>query len=121
MPYRLAGRAEDQVDRILLEGAREWGLDAAARYHRLMLAAWAELGRDPGLRGVRPVARVPGVMAYPLRFAKHLVQPPAERVGRPRHVVVFRVGSDGVVEILGLAHDRMLLVRAARRLARDAT
>jgi hypothetical protein len=31
-------------------------------------------------------------------------------------LVVYRVGTDGVVEILGLAHDRMLLDRAARRM-----
>ena len=121
MAYRLARRAEDQVDRILLESAREWGVDAAARYHRLMLAVWAALGRGSALRGVRPVPKVPGVMAYPLRLGRRLVQPPSERVGEPRHIVVFRIGPDGVVEVLGLVHDKMLLSRAARHLSRDGS
>jgi hypothetical protein len=38
----------------------------------------------------------------------------------PRHLVVYRLGRDGVVEIIGLVHDRMLLTRAARRMHRQA-
>jgi hypothetical protein len=37
-----------------------------------------------------------------------------QRVGRPRHLVVYRIGRDGVVEIMGLIHDRMLLDRAVQ-------
>jgi hypothetical protein len=33
--YRLVGPAERQIDRILLESAREWGIEAAAGYQRL--------------------------------------------------------------------------------------
>ena len=119
MAYRPTRRAEDQVDRILLESAREWGVEGAARYHRLMLAVWAALGRDPELRGTRRVARLPEVKAYPLRLGRALVAPPTERVRNPRHIVVYRVSADGVVEVLGLVHDRMLLARATRRLAKD--
>jgi hypothetical protein len=32
--------------------------------------------------------------------------------------LIYRVAADGVVEILGLVHDRMVLSRAARRIAR---
>ena len=60
MGYRLTRRAEDQADQILLEGADEWGVEAAARYGRLMLAVWAALGADPGLRGSRPVPPASG-------------------------------------------------------------
>jgi toxin ParE1/3/4 len=38
-----------------------------------------------------------------------------DRVGEPRHLVVYRVAPDGVTEILSLVHDRMLLARAVRR------
>jgi toxin ParE1/3/4 len=57
------------------------------------------------------------VRAYPIRLAKLRVMP-AQRVGSPRHLVVYRVAPDGITEILGLVHDRMVLSRAARRLAR---
>jgi hypothetical protein len=42
------------------------------------------------------------------------------RVQTPRHLVVYRVATDGVVEIVGMIHDRMLLPRAARRAIPDA-
>jgi toxin ParE1/3/4 len=43
-----------------------------------------------------------------------------ERVGSPRHIIVYRVAEDGLVEILGVVHDRMVLSRAARRAVRAA-
>jgi plasmid stabilization system protein ParE len=58
--YRLAGPAEDQIDRILLESARKWGVEAAARYHRLILAAMSAVGDTPTRPGARAVSRVTG-------------------------------------------------------------
>jgi toxin ParE1/3/4 len=46
--------------------------------------------------------------------------PREHRVGEPRHLVIYRVAPDGVVEILSVVHDRMLLARAARRAQREA-
>jgi toxin ParE1/3/4 len=114
--YRLLGGAEDDIDRILLRSAREWGFEAAARYDRLMRAVFSAVAAFPALPGSQDVA---GARIYPLRLGRRLVSP-EQRVGRPRHLVVYRVGTDGVVEILGLAHDRMLLDRAARRMQREA-
>lgn len=119
MPYRLVGSAGDQIDRILLDSARRWGFEAAGRYHRLMLAVFAAMGASPALPGSRNVPRVNGLQVYPLRLGRRWVER-HERVGQARHVVVYRVAPDGVVEVLGLAHDRMLLARAARRMQRDA-
>ncbi|MBE7213252.1 MAG: hypothetical protein INR65_19740 [Gluconacetobacter diazotrophicus] len=45
---------------------------------------------------------------------------PALRVGAPRHLVIYREAADGVVEVLGLVHDRMVLSRAARFMLRKA-
>lgn len=115
MSYRLLGSAEDDVDRILLASAREWGIEGAVRYHRLILAVFAALGASPALRGSQSVATIAGVMAYPLRLGRGLFGP-QDRVGRPRHIVVYRIARDGMVEIIGVAHDRMFLARAARRM-----
>jgi toxin ParE1/3/4 len=114
--YRLLGGAEGDIDRILLRSAREWGFEAAGRYDRLMRAVFAAVAAFPALHGSQEIA---GARVYPLRLGRRLV-PLEQRVGRPRHLVVYRVGTDGVVEILGLAHDRMLLDRAARRMRREA-
>ena len=119
MSYRLLGSAEDDIDRILLESARQWSIEAAGRYDRLMRAVFAALDAAPALPGSQDVAKLAGVRAYPLRHGRNRVEQD-QRVGQPRHVVVYRIGRDGVVEIIGVAHDRMLLARAARRMQREA-
>jgi plasmid stabilization system protein ParE len=88
--YRLAGRARVQVDRILTESARKFGREAAGRYYRLMLAAFAALADRPVKRN--EVSLPPGVMAYPLALARRSM-PPEERVGHPRHIVLYRVSA----------------------------
>lgn len=92
---RLAGAAQDQIDRIILESARNWGVEAAARYHGLMLSAFAALGASPALFGSRDLATVPGVRVFPLRLGRRLVEQD-QRVGQPRHIVVYRIAPDGV-------------------------
>ena len=119
MPFRLVGHAEERIDAVLLESARQWGIDAAARYHQLMLAAFATLGDNPTGPGSHEVPRVAGVRTYHLRLARRLVVR-EQRVGRPRHLIVYRIAPDGVVEVLSIVHDRMLLPRAARRAQREA-
>jgi toxin ParE1/3/4 len=116
LTYRLFAVAEADIDRILLRSAGQRGIQAAERYRQLMPTL---LGATPDTPGSRAVERVAGVRAFPLQLGRHLVEP-EQRVGRPRHLVVYRVANDGVVEIIGLAHDRMLLTRAARRMRRGA-
>ena len=119
MAYRLARTAEDQIDVLLLDSAREHGLEAAGRYGQLILTAMAALGEEPYMIGSVDVARLPGIRAYPARLARQRIES-ARRVASPRHLVIYRLAVDGVVEILGLVHDRMVLSRAARRIVRTA-
>jgi len=119
MAYRLVGHAEDRIDAILLESARRWGIETAARYHRLIIAAMTAVGNAPALPGSRDVPKVSGVRALHLWSARRLVAP-EHRVSEPTHVVVYRVAPDGVVEILSVVHDHMLIARAARRAQREA-
>ena len=119
MSYRLLAGAAADIDRILLESAREFGIEAAGRYDLLMRSVFAAVGASPDRPGSQEVATVAGVRVYPLRLGRGLVARD-QRVGHPRHVVVYRMGADSVVEIIGLAHDRMLLARAVRRMRREA-
>ena len=114
MAYRLTQAAEEQIDGVLLESARRFGLDVAGRYGELILAVMAALGETPALIGSMPVSDL-GVRAYPMRLARLRVAPD-RRIGRPRHLVVYRLGAEAIVDILGLVHDRMVLSRAAQRL-----
>lgn len=115
MAYRLAKPAEDQIDAILLESARTHGIEAAGRYGLLLVTAMASLGGHPEMLGSIEVPRLQGIRAYPLRLSWMRIEP-ARRVRAPRHLIIHRVAADGVVEILGLVHDRMVLSRAARKL-----
>ncbi len=117
MAYRLTETAEDQIDALLLDSARDHGLEAAGRYGQLILTVMADLGEEPQMIGSVEVPRLLGIRAYPTRLARQRVEP-ARRVAKPRHLVIYRLAADGVVEILGLVHDRMVLSRAARRIVR---
>ena len=119
MAYRLTQAAENQIDVILLASARMHGIDAVGRYRALPRTAMMAVGDDPLLSGSSEVRRLPGIRAYPARLTRHRITL-ALRVQTPRHLVVYRVASDGVVEILGVIHDRMVLSRAARTAVRKA-
>jgi plasmid stabilization system protein ParE len=106
-----------QIDALLLDSARNHGLEAAGRYGQLIMAVMSALGEEPDMLGSVLVPRLGGVRAYPTRLGRRRVEP-ARRVATPRHLIVYRLGVDGVVEILGLVHDRMVLSRAARRIVR---
>jgi toxin ParE1/3/4 len=118
LSYRLLAGAENDIDRILLWSARIWDIEAAERYDLLMRAVFAHIGANPALPGAQAIAGMEGIQAYPLRLGRSLVDR-QHRVGHPRHIVVYRLGSDRIVEIIGLAHDRMLLNKAARRMQQD--
>ena len=119
MPHRFTRAAESQIDRILTESARRHGIDAADRYSLLIFTTVARLGDNPNLPGSIDVPGVRGTHAYPVRLSRTRIEP-ALRVGKPRHLVIYRITPDAVVEILGLAHERMVLSRAARRALRNA-
>jgi toxin ParE1/3/4 len=119
MAWRFAGRAEDRIDEVVMESAQRWGIETAARYNRLVFAALEAIGGSPALPGSRPVPSLPDILSYHLRSGRRLVAQ-EHRVRDPRHLVLYRVAPDGVIEVLGLAHDRQLLDRAARRAQREA-
>lgn len=112
MAYRVTQAAEEQIDGVLLESARSFGLDIAGRYGELILAIMAALGETLTLNGSMPVSDL-GARAYPMRLARFKVAPD-RRIGRPRHLVVHRIGAEAIVDILGLVHDRMVLSRATQ-------
>lgn len=120
MAYRLTRAADDQIDALLLESARVHGIEAAGRYGALILTAMAEVGDNPKLPGSVEVPRVRGVRAYPARLVRMRAEP-GRRVKAPHHLVIYHRAADGVVEVLGLVHDRVVLSRAARKLVRDAS
>ena len=61
MSYRLLAGAEADIDRILLQSAREFGVEAAERYDLLMRSVFAAVGAAPNRPGSQAAATVAGV------------------------------------------------------------
>jgi toxin ParE1/3/4 len=104
---------------ILLDSNRTWGEQAADRYRRLMLAGMQAVEDAPRRPGSHEVAGITGVHVFALRLVRLRVAR-EHRVGQPRHLIVYRLAPDGIADILGFAHDRMELDRAARQMLRAA-
>ncbi len=117
--FRLSAPAEATLDDILDWSTAHFHDLGRRRYAALLVRAMGDVAEDPqrvGVTWLRLSGRPIGV--YHLRHSREGV-PPAERVDQPRHLVVFRIGADGVADILGFIHERMLRDRALRRLARQ--
>lgn len=114
--YRLAGPAEAQIDDILAWSQDRFGELARERYAALLVTAMEDVAADPQQAGVswRRLGQI-DVGLYHIGHSRGHVEEPPGRVGGPRHIVVFRVGPDGIVDILGFIHERMLLGRALSR------
>jgi toxin ParE1/3/4 len=99
---------------------RHHGMEAAARYQALIAAAVRLLQETPSPPYSQLVRREPGVRALHLRHATGRLSS-EDRVRNPRHLLLYQVAAaDGVLEVLGLAHDGMQLSRAAGRARREA-
>lgn len=98
----------------------KFGSSARLRYATLLVTAMGDLAANPdhpnavtmriGRRGVR---------LYHVGHSRRQVPKPPGSVAKPRHLIVARVADDGVLEVLGLVHERMLRSRALRSLLRD--
>jgi len=64
VPYRLVGKARAQIERIVTESARRFGLPAAERYFGLMLAAFAHLDDPAAQLASTDIRALAGVRVY---------------------------------------------------------
>ena len=99
----VAPAAEADFDEIIRASAETFGEDAAHRYRLLIQQAFADVLARPD----RPVAKdMPAdLRLYPIRHSR-LGVPAPDRVGRSRHVLVYRRLGDRL-EIIRILHDRM--------------
>lgn len=90
----IARDAREEIDALLAWSEARFGPRTADRYRRLIDAGFDTLREDAESAGVR---RYPAfgldLCIYPLRHCRTRL-PPLERIGRPRHVLVFTIGQD---------------------------
>ena len=102
---RLSPVAGADIARILVASEARWGAEARGRYEALLAAAIRQLAARPDgplTRERNELAR--GLRGFHLRNAR--VEGPV-RVRNPVHVIYYRIGGDGVIEIAAILHERM--------------
>jgi hypothetical protein len=91
MAWRFAGRAEDRIDKAVMETAQHWGIETANHYNRFVFAALEAIGVSPAPPGSRPVSNLPDVLSFHLRSGPRLGVR-EHRVRDPGHLLL----ADGV-------------------------
>jgi toxin ParE1/3/4 len=106
LEYEISPTAQRQIAYILGLSEANFGVRASLRYRALIQAAIEDLATAPTRNGTALVPEFPG--GYRTYHLMH-----SRRRGRkilvknPRHMIVFRVTDEGVLEIVAFLHDRM--------------
>jgi toxin ParE1/3/4 len=117
--FRLSAPAEAQLMEILDWSEEHFGEVSRARYASLLVKAMENVADDPHHTSVAWKRFTSGpVGVYHVRHSRDRVPDPPGSVREPRHYLIFRLGHEGIVDILGFIHERMLFDRALRRLLR---
>lgn len=117
--FRLTGPAEVELDGILDWSERNFHEVGRRRYAVLLVQAMQDIADDPQRYGIDWVQTGrQRVGLYHTWHSRTHIADPAERVQAPRHLIVFRIAGDGVIDILGFAHESMLRGRALCRIVR---
>ena len=104
--YRVARAARmDIIDALRYSGSR-FGPGARQRYLALIGATFESIAQQPERIGSHCRDELaPGLRSIHLRHGRE--PSTQDRVARPRHIVFYRVGSGGTVEIVRLLHEAM--------------
>jgi toxin ParE1/3/4 len=106
LDYEISPVAQRQIAYILGLSEANFGERACLRYRALIQAAIEDLAAAPTRIGTAPVPELPGgyrtdhLMHSRRRGRKILVK-------KPRHMIVFRVTDESVLEVVAFLHDRM--------------
>jgi len=119
--FRLSRPAEAELDGILDWSEARFHEIGRIRYATLLVQAMQDVADDPQRSGVEWIhALGMRIGVYHAWHSRNNVPDPAERVHEPRHLLVFRIADDGIVDVLGFAHDSMLRSRALCRIIRGS-
>jgi toxin ParE1/3/4 len=104
--FRLSGPARTDLMTILGTSMERWGAEGRRRYAAALAAAMRHAASDPQGRVTRDRADLlPGMRSLHLRHAR--ADADATGVGRPIHILFYRVVEPGLVEIVRVMHERM--------------
>ena len=109
---RLSAAARADIVALLAWSAERFGDRARDRYETLLATALADLANDPMRLGsaARPELG-DSIRSYHLRHSRARAAGGEGPVGRPRHLVLYRLDGAGIVEVGRVLHDAMELDR----------
>lgn len=100
--------ARSDIVQILAWSRAHFGLGARARYRALLVVGTRDIQEKPHRPESRPRPELgPGVRSYHLRHSRDRAGAMVGRVSSPRHVLYYRLASDGRVELGRVLHDAM--------------
>lgn len=110
--YRIAPQAERDIEMIPEWTLEEFGDKARLRYEALLTRAIVDAPEGPKRAGSRDRPEIAaGARTYHLRHSRERVGKSIGRVLQPRHFLLYRITSNGQVEIGRILHDGMGLIR----------
>ena len=110
--YAISPVAERDIQSILAWTQERFGLQGRLRYEALLVRAILDIADDPQRAGSQIRAEIaPVARTYHLWHSRDRVEPAGDRVGRPRHFLLYRVRDGGRIEIGRVLHERMDVVQ----------
>ena len=105
MSVILTPSARQDIREISRWSELKFGKEAAIRYRALLGQALRDLEADPDRHGsnARPELLVPGARTYHLALSRTRTGGPG--VKRPRHYILYRSSTPGIIEIARILHD----------------
>jgi len=104
--FRLALPAQLDLATILATSAEGWGIDGRRRYAAVLADAMRQVADEPKDPLTKSRAELrSGIRSFHTRHVHRTSD--AAKVRRPVHVLYYRVARQGVIEIVGVLHERM--------------
>ena len=104
--YRLSEPAEADVASALRDSEELHGKDARTRYRACLTAAMRRVAAEPNGRSTVDRAEfASGLRSFHIRHSRK--ESREAPVANPVHVIFYRVGQSGTVEIVRVLHERM--------------
>jgi toxin ParE1/3/4 len=108
MEVIIAPKARHDIASILAWTQDNFGPQISKRYGKLIATAIEDVAANPELSGsCQRLEIAERCRTYHLFFSRKRSGPAGQRIRRPRHILLNRVGESGVVEIGRVLHDSM--------------
>ena len=110
--FFVAPAAQLDMEEVLEWTQNQWGEKARLRYEALLFRAILDVAMNPTLPGSSDRSEIAReARTYHTGNSRNRVAKKIGRVNKPRHLLLYRIRADGLVEIGRVLHESMDLVR----------